>query len=393
MKHRYLNEQVFEPTVNVTEEYAVILRNCGLTEFPKRIENKECIVIGASSILDRFVELCPAVVGKIDFIADNFKCGQSYSLCGKQFEVHSVDSLRSMDMQSKVVLICSNYRYAELVEQMEEFASLKNTECYISIYIKNVIEKHDEEDVIKSLEVDKKGEPQIPKIIHCFWFSKEPKPQLQQSCLDSWKKFCPDYRIMEWNTDNYDVHKNLYMKQAVEKKKWAFASDYARLDVLHQYGGIYLDLDVEIVKNFDDLLYQKAFFAFSCINQIDLGAGMGSVKEHPLLAQLLKVYDDMEFLDDEGNMNMTPQPEVLLPMFEEYGVKMDGHMQRIRDTVFYPSDYFSPVDLFCFDIQQTENTFSIHHFAASWYDKEHIENKNTRAALAQKFLRIMKKNG
>lgn len=104
----------------------------------------------------------------------------------------------------------------------------------------------------------------IPKIIHYCWIGKSEKPESVEYCIESWKKYCPDYKIIEWNENNYDFIKNEYMKEAYDSKKWGFVPDYARLDIIYNYGGIYLDTDVEIIKSFDALLNQEAFIGFEC---------------------------------------------------------------------------------------------------------------------------------
>ena len=99
----------------------------------------------------------------------------------------------------------------------------------------------------------------IPKVIHYCWFGGNPLPDEAKRCIDSWKKYCPDYKIIEWNESNYDVNSNEYMKAAYNEKKWAFVSDYARVDVVYRYGGIYMDTDVELIKPLDKFLYQSPY--------------------------------------------------------------------------------------------------------------------------------------
>ena len=105
----------------------------------------------------------------------------------------------------------------------------------------------------------------IPKKIHYCWVGGNSKPPLVKKCIQSWKKYCPDYEIIEWNESNYDISKNIYMKQAYEAKKWAFVTDYMRLDIIYEHGGIYLDTDVELIKNIDDLLSNEAFAGIESI--------------------------------------------------------------------------------------------------------------------------------
>ena len=116
----------------------------------------------------------------------------------------------------------------------------------------------------------------IPKIIHYCWFGNNPKPEIVYKCIESWKKYFPDYEIVEWNEKNYDVNKELYMQEAYSCKKWAFVSDYARFDVLYQYGGIYFDTDVEVLKKFpQEILCNQAFTGIESTKIISPGLVFG----------------------------------------------------------------------------------------------------------------------
>lgn len=147
----------------------------------------------------------------------------------------------------------------------------------------------------------------IPKVIHYCWFGNGTKPELLLCCLESWKKYCPDYKIIEWNEENYDVHAMTYTSQAYEKKKYAFVSDVARLDVVNRYGGIYLDTDVLLKNNLDALLDYNSFFFFETLN-INTGQGFGSTSHNPILEQCIKDYENKSFVDKKGNMDLTPCP-------------------------------------------------------------------------------------
>ena len=146
----------------------------------------------------------------------------------------------------------------------------------------------------------------IPKKIHYCWFGKNPMPDEFERNIESWKEMCPKYEIIKWDETNYDVSKNLYMKQAYEQKKWGFVSDYARLDIIENEGGIYLDTDVKVIKPLDDLLKCKSFMGFIDNNMVALGLGFGAVKHNLLIKELRDYYNEKRFLRDDGTLDMRP---------------------------------------------------------------------------------------
>lgn len=218
----------------------------------------------------------------------------------------------------------------------------------------------------------------IPKKIHYCWVGNAPKPEPVLYCIESWKKYCPDYEIIEWNETNYDFSKNLYMKQAYEAKKWGFVPDYARLDIIYQYGGIYLDTDVEIIKNLDDLLSSKSFFGFEDTGEgeyfVACGLGFGAEANNNLIKLLRDYYDSVNFKNKDGSLNLMPAPRHNSVVFKKYGIKMDNHLQNIEGNVFYPAEFFCPKIFKTGKTKISTNTHSIHHFSASWMD-EKIRNE------------------
>ena len=144
----------------------------------------------------------------------------------------------------------------------------------------------------------------IEKKIHYIWFGSNPLPPLAKKCIESWKKFCPDYEIVEWNETNFDVNQNIYTKEAYENKKWAFVSDYVRLYALYHHGGIYMDTDVEVLKNLDDYLNHDAFSGFESSNAIPTGI-IGAKKGNYHIKQLLNEYNDRHFILPNGEMDLT----------------------------------------------------------------------------------------
>ena len=208
----------------------------------------------------------------------------------------------------------------------------------------------------------------IPKKIHYCWFGWGEKGKLAQKCIASWKRFCPDYEIIEWNEDNYDMNENAYVRYCYENKKWAFLSDYVRLAVVCREGGIYFDTDVEVVRSFDDLLDCGAFFGFETDQYVNTGEGFGAEAGNPVVQQMLKEYD---FLLDRlhGTVGC---PHLNTEALLKFGLQQNGQFQKLGNAVVYPADYFNPYDDPTGILSKTKNTYSIHWYGKSWMDKKMI---------------------
>jgi hypothetical protein len=206
----------------------------------------------------------------------------------------------------------------------------------------------------------------IPKIIHYCWFGGSDMPDKNIKCIDSWKKYCPDYEIKRWDETNYDINKNLYMKQAYEAKKWAFVSDYARLDIIYNFGGIYLDVDVEIIKNLDPLLENEAFMGFESTQFVALGLGFGAIKGNIHIGKMIDIYNKMLFLNQDGTYNMTTIPVISTEYLEKIGLVRNGNKQTVDNILVLSTDYLCPKEFETGKININKNTYSIHHFDASW---------------------------
>ena len=224
----------------------------------------------------------------------------------------------------------------------------------------------------------------IPKIIHYCWFGGNPKPKLAEKCMKSWKRYCPDYRIVEWNESNFDLQAApLYVRQAYEAKKWAFVSDYVRLQVVYDHGGIYFDTDVELVKKPDALLEYAAYFGFEDETYVNTGLGFGAEKGSPILADMLADYQNIPFVLEDGSFDLTPCPVRNTEALVRHGLAADNSRQLLPGNVaVFPTDWFRPLDYLTGVLKKTENTVSIHRYASSWYsEKEKAWYKRTSAKM------------
>lgn len=214
----------------------------------------------------------------------------------------------------------------------------------------------------------------IPKIIHYCWVGGKPKPQSVLYCIESWKRRCPDYEIREWNESNYDFTKNEYMRQAYEAKKWGFVPDYARLDIVYEYGGIYLDTDVEMLRSFDELLEQDGFMGFENTGDgeyfVNCGHGFGAVPHHEVIRTARDLYDTISFLNADGTPNLLASPHFTTQTLREFGLVQENRDQQLPGMTVYASDVLCPKNFRTGKIKKTPRTVSIHHFTASWVDEK-----------------------
>ena len=206
----------------------------------------------------------------------------------------------------------------------------------------------------------------ITKVIHYFWFGKGKMPKLAEKCIASWKKYCPGYKIVCHNEDNFDISQNRYAKEAYEAGKWAFASDYARLKVLYDEGGIYFDTDVELIKPIDKLIEENGYMGFDDNGVISTGLGFACEKGNELVGRLLKDYDDIPFVLPDGTYDLMPCPDRNTKTMVSLGLDTNNKDQIFMGIHMFPEEYFCPMKYYTGKKVITENTYSIHHFCASW---------------------------
>ena len=206
----------------------------------------------------------------------------------------------------------------------------------------------------------------IPKVIHYCWFGHNPLPPLALKCIESWKKYCPDYKIICHNEDNFDLTQNRYLSEAYKAGKWAFVSDYARLKVVYDNGGIYLDTDVELIKPIDDLLLTKGFMGFDEKGIVATGLGFGAEKGNKIVSEFLKDYDNIPFVLPDGSYDLTPCPDRNTATLKRLGMDLKNTNQTFMDIKFLPDEYLCPMNYYTGKKTITKNTYSIHHYSASW---------------------------
>lgn len=212
----------------------------------------------------------------------------------------------------------------------------------------------------------------IPKVIHYCWFGGGEIPRKYQDYIDGWQKICPDYKIVRWDENNYDIHKNSYMEQAYVNKKWSFVSDYARFDIIYQQGGIYLDTDVELKKNLDEVLDSSAFMALEKNESgvsVAAGLGFGAEPKNPVIKDLRDAYENIDFIKENGSLNVVPIPIYTTNYLQKRGLIREDIFQEVAGIKIYPTEYFAPLDFLTGLSNETEKTIGIHHYSALWQDE------------------------
>lgn len=331
--------------------------------FIKCTKDKRVVAFSASDFLQlismNYKEL--NLDKKIDYVVDNdtLKYGKSILVNGIPKTICSIEMLKKERCEEVVLLIASDAYVYEIYEQLQKIEELNNM-VFFALPI--LIAKHSD---WKEVNIVSESSGIIPKKIHCFWFSQDEKTELAKKCIESWRKYCPDYEIIEWNSQNYDVKKNSYMYQAYLNRNWAYVSDYARLDVLYNYGGVYMDLDVELLKSLDGLLKHDFFIGFGPIRDIE-AAVFGSKPGNKLLLDMLYIYKTKEFDPKKGTNLLNVQPVYLDCFFASKGFLINGEYQEKDGVAIYPREIFSARNWFTGDNQINDASVGVHHCIGGW---------------------------
>ena len=347
----------------------MLLKNCAVKDFFEKYTGKNTACFGVGNYFNGLCDECRDKEININFLClidnDELKQGKTYLVNGKKIPVISVEQAAKSNID--VIIIASAY-YSQIIRQLESYSEFENIECYI--YPLMVISENRTSEIINP----PKGEIKIPKIIHYCWFGKNPKPEFDKKCIESWKKYCPDYEIIEWNETNYDIEKNRYTQEAYKHKKWAFLSDYARLDILYNYGGIYFDTDVEVVRNIDELLTYDAFMSIEMAGGVNSGNGMGAKKGMPVVKEMMDMYNNIKILNENGKYRTIPNANYETNILKKYGFKKNNKFQIIDDVAIYPFEYFASKVVGLEYIVDFKDKYSIHHYNQSWVDDKEISD-------------------
>lgn len=346
----------------------VQIKNAGAKKFISLIKSRKLYMFGAGKLTENCIKIyCQDK--KVEGIIDNNPklCGIKKKFGNQELSIMSldifVDKLEEEELDNILLLIVPSFHACDIVYQLDKIPKLNGLKCYIHALIRDTKEEMEEYDFTS-------GDPIIPKIIHYFWVGGNLIPETLQRYIESWKYYNPDYDIVRWDESNYDFSKNQYMREAYAEKAWGFVPDYARLDVIYQHGGIYLDTDVEVIRSLDVLLCDEAFFGMGSADRINIGVGFGAIARNQLIKQLRDYYNNQHFINPDGTKNRVPCYYYQHPIFEQYGFQIRNEYQKIGGAVIYPPEVMSPKGSGGLGDSFSEKTVSIHHGSGTWVDPQ-----------------------
>ncbi len=229
----------------------------------------------------------------------------------------------------------------------------------------------------------------IPKIIHYCWFGLNPIPEELLNYIESWKEILNDYEFILWNEENFDINSHNFVKEAYEMKRYAFVTDYVRLYALANYGGIYLDTDVEVIKSFNDYLNLSAFTGTEGSDYCVTGT-MGAEKNHPWILSLLDYYTNLNFIQENGRENIITNTHIITEITKKlYNWIPNNEYQVLKDDLhIFPFDYFCAKKLSTGEVAVTSNTVTIHHYSGSWLTEKELRIREINKVIRNTFRKV-----
>lgn len=346
--------------------------NCSLRSFRENIKEKRLYMWGGGNR----AELCYKEWGikeNIAAIVDNNEkmwnrgwCVDKKIVCINKEKL--VTDINKHGVKNCVLLITSVFYAMDIIEELDKIDSLNELETYIASLLSEYYISQDFEFT--------KGIQRIPKKIHYCWFGGKEIPDRLQEYIETWRQFCPEYDLIRWDESNYDITKNSYMYEAYCAGKYGFVPDYARLDIIYNYGGIYLDTDVELCRNFDALLCDDSFFSVDFEECVNAGSGFGAICHNPIVGEMKKAYENEHFINKDGSLNLKPCHHYQNPVLKKFGFEITQRYQKIDGNVLYPCEVLSPIATYSGAERITEKTHSIHRAELSWISEGEREARN-----------------
>ena len=342
-----------------------MLKHSTIENFDKLQANRRLICFGAG---ENFKEILFNHKWKVSMVVDGDE-----SKIGTVIDYLTVGGWREIEKRitDGDILLITPVFFKDIYNKIMGNTLLKECDVYIYDLMKRLQYDADRDKYERrTICIGRRMEKRIPPIIHYFWFSGDPFPDSVKECIESWKRFCPEFKIIKWDMNNYDFSRNRFALEAIKCRKWAFASDFARADVIYRYGGIYLDTDVELIRDISDLLYNDAFIGFQDNDEIDPGSGFGATPGNSIVREFMDIYKDISFEIGEGKFNTIACPVYYTEVLENHGLVKNGAYQVVDGFTTYPYDFLCPHSYRSGRTYCSHNTYSIHHHKGGWLNKE-----------------------
>jgi len=369
----------------------VRLKNLNYDGFLKESEGKRFICYGAGGTLRDFLRGNRAkynIINRIDYVldSDTDKSGQKINTGQNELTLLTPEELIStgIDVKDYVIILCvADKSVVAVLDSLDKYSEFNDVTVAYGMTTLLFSREVYPLPLSKSIPLPKTStENEIPKTIHYCWFGNNDPGEIEKGCIESWRKYCPEYEIKLWNESNYDISKApLYVQQAYELKEYAFVSDYARLEVVNEYGGIYLDTDVLLLRSLDKFLKYKAFYVFMPYNDISTGLGFGSAANNVDLLIQMEWYSNTQFkIHEEAEMPSVPV-DYCTDYYNQKGLNITNEVQIIDDTIFLTSDYMcSLMPVLCENglyhlplYALTANSHAVHYCASTWMGSDMLD--------------------
>ncbi len=346
----------------------LLVKNMGPQAFKKYIEDKDVYIFGAGRALESCVDIY-FENKRITGIIDNGESlwGKTVSHNGEEISIESPEQFENKvskkGIDGTVLFISSPIYAADIVEQLDKIAAFDGLDCFLQVLVRNTMEP------VVPFEFTQ-GTQKIPKKIHYIWVGGKSLPDEYTRNIETWRKWNPDYEIIRWDETNYDFGKCDYVREAYETKNWGFVPNFVRLDIIYECGGIYLDTDVEAIRNFDVLLNDEAFICMGCADRINQGCGFGAVKGNNLIGMMRDKFYKSHFLNVDGKPGKRACHTFINPVVKQCGFQLNNQYQRKNGVVLYPSEVMSPLTIQGLSDGKTDKTVSIHQGTGSWRNEK-----------------------
>lgn len=358
----------------------VDLKNISIEELPALIQKNKTLLYGTGKYIDEFTKRYPgiSIEKNISAFIETIPNKTYKNLNNTKIKIYGLEELKK-DIHEYIIIIASSIHYPEILEILDALTYCDGLKVYILSFIENTSK---ETKNVQLIEENSQKEYIIPPIIHYCWFGEKSLPLEYQQYIDGWREKCPEYEIKCWDEKNYDINVNPFVEAMYHQKKWAFVSDYVRLDILYKYGGIYLDTDVELIKSLDPLRKYNGFIGRERANLVASGLGIGARKKNPIIFSILQKYN---ILLQEGSCDLgqISCPYIETGIFNEFGMSSKNETQIIDDFLILSSSYFGGMNRGTFLINPQDNTYSIHHYAGTWVDRTD-KRKDVAAVLCKR---------